>query len=272
MHGTKTRPQPIRHTQRRLLVAFTFFLTLLVAGSALADRVKWKKTKVEESSGSWRIDLEFYMNRAPDIALVPMRFEFENTVYYERALVDGKEEPINRAVPLVGKQPLVETVDVGFLDPGTGKTQPRTRFSFKLTRDRGFEAGEYLVKVQNKRSGKTIVAHQKLVLEGENDVIDRRSISFDGPKKKKKKDDTEKKAEQEEEKQPDPNSDEYWAGGEPDAPEGDLPPPAHMQDKPGACGCRVPAAGGSSGAALLFLWAMVLAPFLRRRQTPSVPR
>ena len=105
MHGTKTRPQPIRHSQRRLLVAFTFFLTLLVAGSALADRVKWRKTKVEESSGSWRIDLEFYMNRAPDIALVPMRFEFENTVYYERALVDGKEEPIDRTVPLVGKTP-----------------------------------------------------------------------------------------------------------------------------------------------------------------------
>lgn len=230
-----------------LLALATFLCLSLSASSASADRVVWKKTKLNESSASWRLDLEFHMSRPPDIAHVPMQFKFEPDIYYERSLVDGSEQPQLRKVPLENKQPLIESVEVGFLDPGSGKTQARTRFTFKLTRDRGFEAGEYKVTVTNKGTGKKIGGEQRLVLDGENEVIDRRSMVFDTKKAEEKaKAKREAKAAEEDEYDPsqDPNKEEYWASGPAESEPKDepLPPPAHMQERPGACGCRVPGA------------------------------
>lgn len=227
--------------QKLTLLITTLVVVLFTAQAAsAAGRVVWKKTKIKESNESWRVNIEFHMNSTPDFAHVPMRFKFEPKTYFERSLLDGKEGPQFRRVPLVGQSPLIETVDVGFMDPGTGKTQKRTRFSFKLTRARGFEAGEYAVQVENKRTGRKIGGAKTITLDGENEVIDRRSISFDTKKKKKKKEDEAKDSEPAYDPSEDPNNDAYWAGG-PEEPEGDdptLPPPAHMQEKPGACGCR----------------------------------
>lgn len=248
---------------RRLLAPLlTLTLALFALDASAQGRVVWKKSKLNESSQRWHVDLEFHMNKAPDIAVVPMRFEFTPEVYYERNLVDGKDEPVLNKMPLSDRQPLVETVDIGFLNPTSGKIEKRTRFSFDLTRDRGFEAGEYKVVVEDKRNGKKLGSPTHLVLDGENEVIDRRSISFDPSKKKKEKEPTEQeKAEMAD--PPDPDSEEFWAGGptEPDDPNGKaLPPPAHMQERP--CACRVPGGVARSngwlfGAALLgFAWAV----------------
>lgn len=261
--------------------AFRWFVALLALaaflGSGLAlgaDRVRWKKRTVSESNESWRLDMEFHFSKPPDIAHVPILFEFKQTVYYENSLEDGMEKPQMRRVPVEFKQPLLETQDVGFLDPGTGKTMPRTRFTFKLTRARGFEAGEYKVTVKNKRTGRKLGAPITLTLKGENDVVDRRSIVFDEKKKKKKKDEP-KSWEQETRPEDDPNNEAYWAGG-PTEEEGEgeesLPPPAHMQENPGACGCRVP--GGPSPGQAPLRGGVVLMGLLagcivsRRRSSP----
>jgi MYXO-CTERM domain-containing protein len=261
------------HTQRFLgsLLAVATFLCLSLGASpaSAADRVVWKKTKVNESNSSWNLDLEFHMSKPPDIAHVPMQFKFEPDIYYERSLVDGNDAPQERKVPLENKQPLIESVEVGFLDPRSGKTQARTRFSFKLTRDRGFEAGEYKVTVTHKGSGKKLGTEQRLTLSGENEVIDRRSMVFDtkkaDEKAKAKREAEAAKAEEQPDPSQDPNSEEYWASGpsEPEAKEADLPPPAHLQENPGACGCRVPGEPARSKAPLGLL-ALLGLVWLRR--------
>ncbi len=251
----------------KLLVAMAL---CLLASPAFADRVVWKKTKIKESNESWRIDVEIYLSKAPDIAHVPMQFKFEPTVYYERSLVDGSSEPQTRRVPLENKQPLIESIDMGFLDPGTGKIQSRTRFSFKVTRERGFEAGEYKASLKNKRSNRTLTPEVTMVLDGENEVVDRRSMVFDTKKADKKaeaKREADRQAAEEEfEQRENPDSEEFWAGGpsEPERGEDPLPPPAHMQEKPGACGCRVLGSSTPSGAGWWAL-AFVAAVVLRRR-------
>jgi MYXO-CTERM domain-containing protein len=251
---------------RRLLAPLlTLTLALVALNASAQGRVVWKKSKLNESSQRWHVDLEFHMTKAPDIAVVPVRFEFTPEVYYERSLVDGQEKPVLNRMPLADRQPLVETVDIGFLNPTSGKIEKRTRFSFDLTRDRGFEAGEYKVVVEDKRNGKKFGQPTRLILDGENEVIDRRSMSFEPTKKKKEKEPTE------EEKAamadpPDPNSDEFWEGGptEADDPEGkSLPPPAHMQERP--CACRVPGGQARSSWWLSAVAALGVAWAMRRR-------
>lgn len=229
---------------------------MLVSMTALGDRIVWKKTRINESNESWRLDMEVHLSRAPDIAHVPMRFTFTPKVYYERSLLDGQDKPQLRKVPLEDRQPLIESVDMGFLDPGTGKIQKRTRFTFKLTRDRGFEAGEYEVKVENKRSGKTLGRAARLTLNGENEVIDRRSMVFEDKSEKKDKDaEPEEPPSYELDPSQDPDNEAFWEGGptEPEQADGPLPPPAHMRERPG-CGCRVGASTSPSfGGGLVLL-------------------
>lgn len=244
------------------LLAVAAFLTSSAAFAA--DRVVWKKTTVDETLESWKLDMEFHFDAPPDIAHVPIQFEFTQEVYYENSLEDGMDKPKKNRMPMENKQPIMETQDVGFLDPGTGKTMARTRFTFKLTRARGFEAGEYKVGVKNKRSGKKLGSETRLTLNGENEVIDRRSIVFDEKKKKPKTEESGPKEEYNAAE--DPNSEEYWSSG-PTENEGDdsLPPPAHMQENPGACGCRLPGKTTNGSAALLLLLVGAVATWRRRR-------
>lgn len=251
----------------RWFVVCCFVATFLASSfAAAADRIVWKRKTVNESNESWRLDMEFHFSKPPDIAHVPIQFEFEQTVLYEMTLEDGMEKPQMRRVPQENKQPLMETQDVGFLDPGSGKTMARTRFTFNLTRARGFEAGEYKVSVKNKRSGNKLGAPIQLVLKGDNEVVDRRSMVFEG-KKKKKGDDKPKSWEQAPDPSEDPNSEAYWASGpaEPEPQGKGLPPPAHMQDKPGACGCRLPGRSGPLQGSFLLLALAVGGLVARRR-------
>jgi MYXO-CTERM domain-containing protein len=235
---------------------------LLVAGSAAAwGRVEWKtKTlKARSDNNAWNIELKIYLNRAPDFANMPVKFEFQPTVYYERAMVDG-DKLIERKVPLVGREPLIESVDIGFLDPGSGQIQKRTRFSFKITRGHGFECGEYRVTIRDGRNGQILGTPVNVVLGGENEVIDRRSIVFTGERKKDKNkdkdkasdsgdaasEDADKADEQKDESAQETAPAEAEPAEEEPGPEADAPPP--VEGKPGGCGCRLGAAAPSSTA------------------------
>jgi MYXO-CTERM domain-containing protein len=172
-------------------------------------------------------------------------------------------------------------VDVGFLDAGTSKIEKRTRFSFKVKRDLGFEAGEYKVTLRDTRNGQTIGGPTTITFDGENEIIDRRSIVFQGDDKKKKKEKKEEKAEgaegegdkKEESKSEDKSSDEGEKTDEGSSDEasssaegsdnsgGDDPPPVEKK------GCSVQAGPvGGSDAASLFGLAVVGLLVARRRR------
>lgn len=247
-------------------VAWLLFLALLgLAGPAAAQgRVVWKRTKLDEVDKAWKLALEVHLNRAPDVAHVPIRFSFTPTVFFERALVDGRKEPVIRQIPLEHQQPIIESQDVGFMDPRSAKTVSRTRFTFQITRDRGFEAGQYQVKVTDARSGKELGGATNLTLNGENEIVDRRSVVFDEKPKQDAKPKTEEAAAPAEQELS-PEDDAFWAGGSraPEEKTAPLPPPAHLQDRPG-CGCRM--AASQSNAACLALGALALVLAARRRR------
>lgn len=271
-HNPYEVPGLRRH--RALLAALLVSLVgLFFSGSAAAaGRVVWKQTKLKEQDKSWKVALEVHLDRAPDVAHMPVRFSFTPISYFERALVDGRKDPVTRQIPLTNQQPIVESVDVGFLDPGTGKAAKRTRFSFSVTRDRGFEAGTYEVQVMDARDDREIGSKTVLTLDGENEVIDRRSMVFDEkPKEKKEGGDGAPKSASSAERELTPDDDAYWAGGprEPEEKSAPLPPPAHLQEKPG-CGCRV-GGGGGSGPSLGWL-ALGLSLVLRRARRHAAAR
>jgi MYXO-CTERM domain-containing protein len=232
---------------------------------ALGGKVVWRKTTITELDGVWKIQVEIHLDKTPDVAHLPVRFSFKPIVQYERALVDGQDKPVLRKIPLEHQTPLIEGVDVGFMDPGTGQTEKRTRFSFEVTRERGYEAGEYEVEISDTRSSGQIGATQKIVLAGDNPVVDRRAMVFSDNKKKEAPGGaaTEQKEVKRELGPDDPG---YWAGGtsKPDPEDKALPPPASMQEKPGGCGCRVGAGAPAGRAGVAAFGALVLGLLARR--------
>jgi MYXO-CTERM domain-containing protein len=261
----------------RLRFFVLLLAVLLVTGSAAAGgRVEWasKNLKPRNNNNAWEIDLKIYLSRPPDFANMPVKFEFQPLVYYERAMVDG-DQLIERKVPLQGREPIIESVDIGFLDPGTGTIQRRTRFSFKITRGHGFECGQYKVTIRDGRNGQLLGTPVNLTLGGENEVIDRRSIVFTGERKKKDKDadagDHDKEAQQsggaDDEKKDESSAapapaEPETRGEDPDY-EADAPPP--IKEKPGGCGCRLAATSQPSMAVGALLALGALAALRRRR-------
>lgn len=266
---------------QRLVAAFAALLSILVlsASAEAAGRVEWKtKTFKERSDKAWMLELNIYLSKAPDVAYVPMKFEFELVTYFERALIDGKDGPVDTRTPMSGRQPLIESVDVGFMDSGTSKIEKRTRFSFKVKRDLGYEAGEYKVTIRDTRNGQTVGAATTITFDGQNEVIDRRSIVFQGDDKKKKKKE-EPKEEGGEKKESSDDGDEKKGeegGGESSSDDekssdgdegsdnagGDDPPP--VEEKRG-CGCRVPGAPGAPGSSIALTLGLIGLALMRRR-------
>lgn len=254
---------------RLLLLASTFFVVLAATTPAqAAGRVEWKSKTIKErtSNKSWYLELKIFLPRAPDMAHLPMRFEFEPIAYFDRSMVDG-DKLVEQRIALQHRQPLIESVDVGFMDPGSGQIQSRTKFSFKVTRAHGYEAGEYKVTIRDSRSGQTIGTPTVLKFDGENEIIDRRSIIFTG-KKKKKEEPAEEKAEPEASEESASDHDDDAAsddaydveGAEDD--DGSAPP--SIEEKPGSCGCHH---GPSHDQPLLWLVAgAVLVGFIMRRR------
>jgi hypothetical protein len=256
-------------SRRSLLgVGLGLGLALWVAGPsawALGGKIVWRKTTLNELDGTWKVQVEIHLDKTPDVAHLPVRFSFKPIVHYERALVDGSDKPVLRKIPLEHQTPLIEGVDVGFMDPGTGKTERRTRFSFEVTRERGYEAGEYEVEISDTRGNGQIGTTQKIVLDGENPVVDRRAMVFSD--KKKEAPSSAPAGEQKPVKRElSPDDPEYWAGGKSSpSEEKPLPPPASMQEKPGACGCRVIGETNQGRAGAAAFAALVLGLIARRR-------
>lgn len=269
---------------RPLLMKGLFLSVLLLTATALAvGRVQWKSTSVKErDDDSWKLELAIYLPKPPDTAHLPVKFEFEPTAYYERAMIEG-DKLVERTVPLTDRMPIIESVDVGFLDPGTGKIQTRTKFAFRITRAHGFEAGEYRVSIVDSRSGRKIGAPVTLKLKGENETIDRRPMVFSGEKKKKKKDDADSKPEQTSSEPTqkidldaeEPAEEGSSSGSSADSSSGDQydrlaedDEPGTIEEKPGGCGCR--AAGQTAPNALGLAASLLLGGVLltRRRRGP----
>ncbi len=263
------------------LFALISVIGVLVSSPALAGgRVIWKKTTLKEHTKkeAWYLELEVHLPRAPDVGQKGMKFEFTQTAEFERSLVDGREGPQERTIPLTNQQALIESQLVGFMDPGSGQIQKRTRFSFKVTRAHGYRAGTYKVKIKDSDTGAVIGVPTTLTFKGENPVVDRRSIVFTGSEKKKEKKESEESSSGSKNMVDLNAPDEPTSSGAPfssgddggsdsvDEPmdEGDVPP--SVEERPGG-GCHYgPHESGVSAvwAALLGLFALTL--FVRRRR------
>ncbi len=261
---------------RRLLSVLAFALLAILGfvvtpRDALAASVKAEKTKLTEADGRWRLKLTIDLGSIPDIAYVPMIFDFEPVTYYERALTDeSPEKPILNKKPLQNMKHINESMEVGFSD-GTGKAFKLTKFDFAIRRDRGFEAGEYKLIVKFADTGKQLGQPIRLSLEGDNPIVDRRAISFVGEKSDKKGPPKSKHADK-------PGDTAQNDGGEPSdsgpvsdgMPEPSADPPPSVEPKQGGCGCEVPGARSDRGGAWAGVFGLAIAGLgaarLRRRR------
>jgi len=274
-HAVSRRPSSV------LLFVLSVALLLTTSLAHAAGRVEWKSKEAKErEGGSWRLEVTIYLGSAPDVPHVPMKFEFQPVAYYERSMVEG-DKLLERVVPLEHRQSLIEGVDVGFLDSGSGKIEKRTRFTFKVTRAHGYEAGEYKVTIRDGRDGRIVGTPTTLKFQGENEVIDRRPMVFTGKKKDKPKD-AEKKEDGASSGEPaktdeaasEPAKDESAssdsAASEPSDEGGsedegsDGPPP--IEEKPGGCGCRFDSSAGEAPLGFGLLGMALLGLLARRRR------
>ncbi len=179
----------MRHRQSLLSALFAALTLLVVATVALdahaAGTFKLKSTEVNEVSGAWHLYVTIELPKAPLTAHQPMKFLFTKTAEYERSLVDGHDGPVLNVTPLRDQAPSTESLDVDFADP-SGKIFKGTRFDFGLTRTRGYVAGEYTVELRTS-DGITIGSKANIKLKGDNDVVDRRAMTFSANQKSIKK-------------------------------------------------------------------------------------
>jgi MYXO-CTERM domain-containing protein len=248
---------------------------LLVRDARAAGNFKLKSTEANEVSGAWHIFVTIELPKAPTIAHVPIKFLFTKTAVFERALVDNRAEPVTNRMALQGQTPSIESMDVDFAD-GSGKIFKTTRFDFGLTRQRGYEAGEYQVQVRTS-DGTDIGGKASLTLKGENEVVDRRSITFNAKDQKIKKIDDGKT----DAGGPKGNDDVEHAGvntgdvtptgtSQPFIPAdayNKTPEESGVKEHPKGCGCSVPGMAGNAGAPLaLGVFGVGFAIAARRRR------
>jgi hypothetical protein len=255
------------------LRAFVVPAAILCASpSALAagGTVKLRNSDAQEAAGgTWRLFMTFALPKPPAMTHVPMKFVFTQLVRYERTLVDGSNEPQARRVPVPGNPPpIVELVDVGFGD-ARGKVFKDTRYDLIINRERGFEAGEWKLQVKD-ADGHEIGSPMTLVLKGDNDVVDRRSMTFTAKEPAKKKSREERLAE----------AQAASAAAEEQEVKADGPPPpfvdpaAHgkvaeedIKVRKSGCGCVVAGAEPLGAGPWALCAAFAFVPFLRRRRT-----
>lgn len=245
-----------------LLAALLFAGLAAVPRAALAaGTVTIGNKEPTENDGKWKLNMTINYGSEPHLQHIPMIFSFTPTALYERSLVDASgDKPVLTRMPLSNQQGIHESMDVGFTD-GSGKVFTTTKFDFVVRRDRGFEAGEYTLKIKRAGDGVQVGQAQNLKLKGDNPIVDRRAIVFAGEKSKKSKaepgdkseasgdkdkaDDKDKK----DEPAPPPEQADDRNPAEPNdsAPESEPPPP--VEPKQGGCGCRV--AGDAGGLSVL---------------------
>jgi MYXO-CTERM domain-containing protein len=246
-------------------------MSLVSRDAAAAGAFKLKSTTVTEVSGAWHLFVTIELPRAPATAHVPIKFLFTKETVFERALIDGHNDPVINRTPLQNQTPAVESLDVDFAD-GSGKIFKGTRFDFGLTRTRGYEAGEYKVTVRT-ADGLDIGGAQRLTLNGDNPVVDRRSITFNAQSKsiKKVEDgvDAGPKVAQNDDVAPVQSQDVTASGtAAPFIPAEayQKQPEEELKEHPKGCGCETVGKSGSAGFGLLGLAALGAVLALRRRR------
>lgn len=219
---------------------------------------------LEEVEGQWKLKLKIDYGTMPEQQYIPVLFGFEQVVLYERSYTDeGGDKPQLNKKSLVN-QPL-NNIDqvIGFSD-GTGKLFKGTNFNFVIRRDRGFEAGEYMVTIKKSDGGAQIGQKFRITLKGDNPVVDRRAISFVGEKPKEKKEKP-KPAATEAPAENDPASADVPVGDTGSTGSGDAPPP--VDPKQGGCGCEVPGRPShTSGAGVVGLLGVGVGLVVARRR------
>jgi MYXO-CTERM domain-containing protein len=272
-HGLEVRGKV--PTMLRTLVSFFILATatLFVLPAQAAGKITISQTEVNEVSGAWRVRMTIELPKAPSMPHIPMKFVFTPTAVFERSLVDGKTEPVSSTTSLSGQTPNIESLDVDFAD-ASGKVFNRTRFDFGVTRTRGFLAGVYKVQVRTS-DGVDIGGATTITLKGDNDVVDRRSISFNAKDPKIKKVDNGLDAGAPTKSSNDDvasanNGGDVVASGTaaPFVPQDayNRTPEEDLKARPKGCGCDVPSAQPWSASAALVL-AGLGALMLRRRRT-----
>lgn len=252
---------PRRGTLALLCAALLGALLALLPRPALAaGTVTLASREPTEDDGKWKLKMSIDYGSIPQLPHIPMIFSFTPTVLYERALTDkSPEKPVINRMPLSNQQGINESMDVGFSD-GTGKIFKVTKFDFVIRRDHGFEAGEYDLKIKREDDGVQMGQTIRLILKGDNPVVDRRAIVFAGDKPKSKKGDAAKKDEPKDEKKDEPAEEKKDEPTEEKKGE-DVP---KVPPKQGGCGCEVAGDAGPSGAALVGLG--LVAAFAARRR------
>jgi MYXO-CTERM domain-containing protein len=231
-----------------VVAALALLGALMLSGAAhAAGTVTIADRAPQENDGRWKLKMTINYGSTPHLSHIPMLFSFTPIVHYERALTDkSPDKPILNRIPLQNQQSINESMDVGFSD-GSGKVFKITKFDFVLRRDRGFEAGEYELKITRMSDGAQMGQKQKITLQGDNPVVDRRAIVFSGEKKKKtdegkasdggaEKTDETAKAEGEGEAEAEAAPSEDPAAHDGEIPD-EAPPP--VEPKQGGCGCRL---------------------------------
>jgi MYXO-CTERM domain-containing protein len=245
-----------------ILSALVGVLCALPTAALAAGTVTLSSREPVEVDGRWKLKMTIDYGGIPTIPHIPMIFSFEPKVLYERALTDkSPDKPVLNKLPLKGQTTINESMDVGFSD-ASGKVFKITKFDFVLRRDHGFEAGEYELKIKRQDDGVQMGRTIKLVLKGDNPVVDRRAIVFAGEKKKKgdaKKDEKKDEPAAAEKKEDAPPADKPA-----DAPSVDAPPP--VPPKQGGCGCLVAGDASPGPAGALAALVLALALVARRRR------
>ncbi len=253
-----SRSGPLRLRSLIACLFSVFFVLFFASEARAAGSFVIKSKEVNEVSGAWHIYVTVELPKAPSTAHQPMKFLFTKTVAYERSLVDGHDGPVTTRQALQNQQPSVESLDVDFADP-SGKIFKGTRFDFGLTRNRGYEAGEYTVELKT-TDGVVIGSKQNIVLKGDNEVVDRRTITISQKDKSIKKVDNGVDAGAKNVAQNDDTPAAAPQGGEvtpTGVATGFVPKEGYnetdeekIKTKPGGCGCSIP--GATTPVAFLY--------------------
>ncbi|HWL88342.1 MAG TPA: MYXO-CTERM sorting domain-containing protein [Polyangiaceae bacterium] len=249
---------------------FVCLVLLLAHDAAAAGSAKLKTPEVQEVSGAWHLFVTIDLPKPPPIAHVPMRFVFTKTAVYERSLTDASKDPVLNRQALSNQQPTAESLDVDFANP-QGKIFKGTNFDFGLTRVRGYEAGEYMLQIRT-ADGIDIGGAMRLVLKGDNPVVDRRSITFEAKKSgiTKVGDDAGAVAKNTDDTPATNYSGDVAPSGSaaPFVPQSAYQPTDEekIKDNPKGCGCSVPGLSPSSGGLSLLLSLGAIAGLSSRRR------
>jgi MYXO-CTERM domain-containing protein len=248
---------------RRLLLLALFLLgfSLVSRDANATGSVSLSTREPVEVDGKWKLVMTIDFGSVPHLPHIPMLVVFTPTVHYDLSLTDkSPEKPVLIKQPLQNQQPINEGLDVGFSD-ASGKIFKITKFDFVIRRDHGFEAGEYDIKIKREDDGVQLGQTLKLVLKGDNPVIDRRAITFAGEKKSKKDD-----AKKDDAKKDDaPKENETPLENAEPRPDEMAPAPPPVEPKQGGCGCVVAGATANGGATALAALALGAIVTLRRR-------